>query len=238
MERLSLDTFIGAADDPELSQYKVLAALKIYSDMLHKNKLYPSFGDLVEVINSINQLQHQKAILDEMSPKSLKGFDYDKNELIFESPEDNSDRMKSVFDFISWAMPKINELIEEGKAIFDFVDANTQIAELGIMPLYNKEGYFLLVDGSTDSVNVFRYEMYLIGSKKDPLTTLRTKFLYKLENEIAYSLAYEVIKLNLIEKYPDLPNPALYKIDNETGFPFDETVLPVAKRKLIQKLAA
>jgi hypothetical protein len=47
-----------------------------------------------------------------------------------------------------------------------------------------------------------------------------------------------MLKLGLINKFPDLPNPVLYKIETDIDFPFIETVLPVAKRKLIQQLAA
>jgi hypothetical protein len=238
MERLSLNTFIGAADDPELSQYKVLAALKIYSEMLHKNRLYPSFGDLVELITAFQQLRKQKDILDDLSPKEIKGFDFENHKLIYENKTVSDTKMKKVFDSIQWATPRITELIEEGKAIFDYVEESIKINEVGILPLYNKEGYFCVVETDENKINVFRYEMYLVGTKRDPLTTLKTEFLYQVDNEKDFRLLVDVIKFNLIEKYPDLPNPAVYRIDSDTGFPFDETILPVAKRKLIRKLAA
>ncbi len=237
MERLSLDTFIAAADDPELSQYRVLAALKVYSEMLRKNKLYPSFGELAELKNSINNLQKQKVILDELTKSEVNALDFDENGPVFEEDEDSEIKLNAVFAFIEWAIPSINTLLDEGKAIFDFVDKNTHISELGILPLYNKEGYFLIDDSIRNEVNVFRFEMFLVGPDSDPLTTLKSKFLYKLYNDTDYRLAPEVIKLSLIERYPDLPNPPLYRIKNDSGFPFHETVLPVAKRKLMYMLA-
>jgi hypothetical protein len=237
MDRLSLETFIAAAEDPELSQYKVLAALKLYSEMLRKNKLYPTFGELAELKNSINELQKQRVILDELTRSEVRALDFDENGPVFEENEETDDKMNAVFKFIDWATPQIETLISEGKAIFDFMETNTQISELGIIPLYNKEGYFLIDDNIRNEINVFRYEMFLVGPEDDPLTTLKSRFLYKIYNDTDYRLAPDVIKLSLIERYPDLPNPALYRIKNDIGFPFHETVLPVAKRKLMQFLA-
>ena len=53
MEALNLSTFIKAADDIELSKYRVLAILRKYSESLHKNKLYPALAELISIKNEL-----------------------------------------------------------------------------------------------------------------------------------------------------------------------------------------
>jgi hypothetical protein len=40
----------------------------------------------------------------------------------------------------------------------------------------------------------------------------------------------------LIAEHRELPNPATYLCQTELDFPFQETILPVAKRKLLRRL--
>ncbi|HUI09689.1 MAG TPA: hypothetical protein VL221_05125, partial [Bacteroidota bacterium] len=48
----------------------------------------------------------------------------------------------------------------------------------------------------------------------------------------------EALKLEIMKSHPDLPNPATFRCDVDIDFPFVETLLPVAKRKLMACLAA
>ena len=47
----------------------------------------------------------------------------------------------------------------------------------------------------------------------------------------------ETIKQEIIKERTDLPNPATYHLDTELDFPFSETIMPVAKRKMISHIA-
>jgi hypothetical protein len=44
------------------------------------------------------------------------------------------------------------------------------------------------------------------------------------------------VKLDLVTEHRDLPNPATYHFETDLEFPFTETLLPVAKRKLMRYL--
>lgn len=48
----------------------------------------------------------------------------------------------------------------------------------------------------------------------------------------------EKIKEELIKERNDLQNPATFFLDTELDFPFTETIMPVAKRKMISHIAA
>jgi hypothetical protein len=45
------------------------------------------------------------------------------------------------------------------------------------------------------------------------------------------------VKLKLIEERKDLPNPATFFFDTDLALPYQETLLPVAKRRMMRVLA-
>ena len=140
-------------------------------------------------------------------------------------------------DFINWALPEISGAIEEGKAIFDFVNDNINLHEVGIVPIYKNDGYFFISDIKNELMKIYRFEMSLFSTQENPLRTLKSKLvdLISLKTPMA-SLPYE-LKQNTLKKYQDLPNPSCYYFEMDIDFPFVETILPVAKRKLVRQLA-
>lgn len=238
MESLNINTFTSSAEDRELSEYKVLAALKNYSEQLHKNLLYPAFGELVELFHSLNSLIGKRDNFINMK-KRITGIDLQKKSFIYEKDnyEIDGDNLSNVFEFIFWAMPKIGEVFNEGAAIFDFVESQISIKEIGLVPFYKDEGYFFVPDHKRKEINVFRFQISLIINSDIPFKSLKTFFLESIPNG-SEAVLPETIKLELINKFPDLPNPATYNVCTELDMPFDETILPIAKRKMMRQLAA
>lgn len=238
MDSLTLETFIRAAEDLELSQYKVLAYLKKYTDALHANKLYPAFTDLIDLGNELHYLMDQLTNYDKSFVLNQKSLGIEQNLNFFEEPDQNTNDINLVFKFINWAMPTIEEAIDEGIAIYDFVNANISIDHVGILPLYRNEGYYFIPDNQSEATHVYHFDMSLFSTDASPLRTLKTTMLDVIDNEELKQKSFESIKLDLIKKFPELPNPAVYNIKTDLDFPFIETILPVAKRLLVRKLAA
>ncbi|MGK9368339.1 hypothetical protein ACSSWA_05525 [Melioribacter sp. Ez-97] len=239
MEHLDLNIFITSADDAELAEYKLLAALKNYKEEFHKYRLYPFFGEIVEVSNQLHQLINSKEEFNKLRSKKITGIDLENQQLIYEYTEENlsEEKISRVFSFIEWALPKIKETLEEGAAVYDFVENNIEIKEIGLLPIYKDEGYFFVRDNQERMLYIYKFSMAKVVNSNVPFQSLKTNFLEAFKEE-ATVVPPEAIKLELIKKYPDLPNPATYNLDTDVDFPFNETVLPVAKRKFIRFLAA
>lgn len=237
MEKLELNIFLSAAEDIEYSQYKVLAILNKYSEALRRSKLYPVFSNLIEIGSSLTQIMNQRNYFKENLPRKLMGFDLNKKKAVYEVSRKLSDRINQVFDFIEWAIPKINDELHEAKTIYEFVDENTKLTEVGISPLYKKEGYFIIKDVLQKRINIYRYEMRVIPAREDRFHTLKTKLVETYQEEEIAPVLNEV-KLELARKFSDLPVPATFLFENELDFPFKETIFPVAKRKLMRTIAA
>lgn len=237
METLNLSTFIKAADDIELSKYKVLSTLSSLTSALHKNKLYPALAELISIKNELELLIEQMSLFDAEFVLNLNFADFSEELPLVNPVEYDEDSLILVRDFINWALPEINLAIDEGKAIFDFVDENIQLHEVGIMPIYKNEGYFFIPDVKHDLMKIYRFEMSLFSTEENPLRTLKSKLVDLVSLKAPEAQSPYELKHSLEKKYHDLPNPSCYYFETDIDFPFVETILPVVKRKLVRTLA-
>lgn len=237
METLNLSTFIKAADDLELSKYKVLSILGRYSNALHKNKLYPALAELISIKNELDLLVEQMSLFDAEFVLNLNFADFSEDIPLSNPVQYDEDSLTKVTEFIKWALPEIDKAIDEGKAIFDFVDENIQLHEVGIMPVYKNEGYFFIPDVKHDLMKIYRFEMSLFSTEENPLRTLKSKLVDLISLQAPETKSPYELKHGLVKKFTDLPNPSCFSFETDIDFPFVETILPVAKRKLVRCLA-
>jgi len=237
MNRMSLDTFISGERDLELNQYKVLGGLKEYRAEFNKKKLYPAIADLVNLADQLQEIIKQKNNLEISFPKYIKEYDVKNKKIIYDSLEKLSPNIEFLFDLVEWALPKITEAIEEGLAIHEYVDENLSIEQVGILPLYKEEGYFIIPDNVGLILQIHRFECSLFSSEIEKFRALKTKFIKTIE-KVVIDKTPETIKLDLIKEFEDLPNPATFVCETDLDFPFTETIFPIAKRKLMAQLAA
>jgi hypothetical protein len=239
MERISIESFFTSETDLEMNQYRILGGIRKVCDDFDKKKIYPALATLIELKQSIDKIKDEKNNLNKNFPKRIKGFDIKKQKVIYESPGSikHSDNIESIFALIEWALPYINEAIDEGIVLFDFVDKNITLEQVGVLPMYKDEGYFMVTDNAAFELQVHRYECTLFSSGRENYRALKTKFV-KSERQIKIMRSPESIKHELIKERKDLPNPATFLFDSDLDFPFTETIFPVVKRKLISHIAA
>jgi hypothetical protein len=237
MQHLSLNTFLAAGPDRETNQFLVLSGLRsYYQDFMH-NRLYPALAELTSLLSALNDVVQQQTGLKQHMPQELKSIDLANKRLVFEDVNYEKTNFELVIELITWALPLIGRAVEEGRRIHDFVDENLVVEEVGLVPAYREEGYFFIPENRLSMLHVMRYEVSLFSSERDRYRTLKTKLLRSLGRQ-PFHRSPESIKLELVEQHHDLPNPATFHFETDLDFPFSETILPVAKRKLMARLAA
>ena len=143
--------------------------------------------------------------------------------------------MGELESIINFALPQIKDSLQEGSVIYEYVESQCEISPVGVTPLYAKEGYLFVTQPPEKETNIYRYQMTIFEGSQEQLRSLNTEFIERVEKNP--SNTYERLKLELIRKFKDLPNPAAYLILARMKFPFAETLMPVAKRLFVKHIS-
>lgn len=235
MNKLSETWIVDGTIDFEVKKYTLLAYLQKVKECFDENKIYPQLSDLFFHYNNLTSLKTNKNYLKEQFPKRLTGIQIENLELIYEEMIADNTLMLEIEEIMHYATQRFKNAISVGSEICSFVESKLAINPIGIMPLKLDEGYFFLSVGKKHSTRVYSYRMTLFERHSEKYRSLSTTFISEWERNFVNS--YENIKLNLIKVQKNMPHPAVYAIETELAFPLEETILPVAKRTLVQHIS-
>jgi hypothetical protein len=236
MKSLSETWFAEGNIDFELKKYTLLAYLQEINKYFTENKLYPQLGDVIFHYNNIVSFRENKKFLQEHFPKKLNGMQLEKLQVLYEQLIQDDELMQELEDIIHYSAGKIRTTINNGTAIYEFVEQKINITPVGIIPLDIQEGYFFLSTHDTKSTRVYHYRLSIFEKHDEKYRSIKTAYIDRWHRSLANT--YEHIKSELIRHRSDLPNPAVYSIESALAFPVDETLLPVAKRSLVKYITA
>jgi len=236
MKTLSETWFAEGRIDFELKKYTLLAYLQEVTKYFNENKLYPQLADIIFHYNNIIAFRENKKYLQEHFPKKMTGIQMEKLQLLYEQMIGDDELMQELEDIIYYSAGKMKNAIQNGTGIYEFVEDKMDIAPVGLIPLDTQEGYFFLSSGNERSTGVYHYRLSIFEKHDEKYRSIRTLFIDNWKRSI--SGTYEHIKSDLIKRWNDLPNPAVYSIETTLRFPVDETLLPIAKRRLVKFISA
>ncbi len=236
MNKLTLDTFLYV-DDFELSQYKILDCLKSYSSDFRKNRIYPALADLSELNIIFKEIEKDDASLGDLFIQQFYKKSLADDNLLVEPVEISNGEFESVLELIEWFRPFMKETMEEGKALYDFVKKNLQLEQIGAVKNDNEKGFILIPDNEDNLLQVLSFEV--VAAKYGTRTTrkLNTYLIDSVPLDFVNETPEDAI-LSLFEKYPQMPDSTTFIFKTDLDFSFADTILPVAKRKLMARLAA
>lgn len=232
MKTLSETWFAEGRIDFELKKYTLLAYLQEVNKYFSENKLYPQLADIIFHYHNIVAFKENKKHLQEHFPKKMTGLQMEKLQLLYEQMVDDDELMQELEDIIHYSSVKMKGAIQSGTGIYEFVEDKLDISPVGLIPLDTKEGYFFLSSGNEKSTGVYHYRLSIFEKHDEKYRSIRTLFIDNWKRSI--SSTYEHIKSELIKRWKDLPNPAVYSIETDLQYPVDETLLPIAKRRLVK----
>ncbi len=235
MEKLSKDWLTEGLIDFEYKKYVLLGYLQTVRNSFNKVELYPFLGDLVFHYRNLNAVKDNKALIRDAFPKELSLEDFKKLELSYRKLIEDDSVMSELEAIIDFALPQIKDSVAEGSVIYEYVESNCEISPIGVTPLYAREGYLFVTQPPEKETRIFRYQMSIFEGSQEQLRSLNTEFVDCVEKNLVNT--YEQLKLMLVRRFKDLPNPAAYLIHTRMKFPFTETLMPVAKRLFVKHLS-
>jgi len=198
------------------------------------SRVYPWLAEMIDHYRNTLAVKENGEKL--KAKGELKGINWKKMKLEFEKSSEEFELMNEIKSIIEFALPLMQQNIHEGKGIYDQVEENLKLQAVGITPLKTDEGYLLLkCDGET-AIHIYNYQLSFYTLQDERVRSLRTEYLGP--REITFSYTPEKIKQDLILEKKELPNPAVYTIQCNMHVPLQETLLPIAKRYFVSRIAA
>jgi hypothetical protein len=231
---LSETWFMEGYIDFELQKYRLLAYLHEVKRSFNETKLYPQLSDIVNHYNNLLAFRNNKRFLQDQFPKRIDAINMQKLELVYEHMLADHELMQELEEITRFAVDEMKGTISEGAEIYDFVERQLLIEPVGIIPLYKNEGYVFLRYGSFSEVRIYSYNITIFEHKDARYRGIKMEYMESRVKNLANT--YEQIKLDVIRACRTLPNPAVYKVEFPQAVPFQETLLPIAKRVLVRHI--
>jgi hypothetical protein len=232
MKTLNLNWLTDGIVDVEYKKYILLAYLTAIKTEFAEKKLYPAFTDLIFHYQNLVELKNNKQLLHEQFPQRISKTDFHKLELLYKKIVEDDETMKIIEEIVYFSLPLFNEALSNGKEIYEYFAQNIEITPVGITPVYTDEGYALLNEHTRRETKVYRYQITIFENIREKYRGINMEYV----ETVPFSLAntYENIKGNLTKKYSILPNPATFVVVAKVPCPFENSLLPIAKRSLVQ----
>ena len=235
MKELPHDWLTRGHIDFEYKKYLLLAYLQEVKKEFHAQRLYPFLSDVVSHYNNLLIIKEKGEQLKNAFPKRLTKADLQKLRLLYERLEEDEPLMQELNDILSFSLPQMKAALEEGREIYEFIESKVSLSPVGVFPLYAKEGYLLIQERVKVETKIFRYELTVFNSAQEKYRALNLSYLESVRRSLAHS--FEHMKMDLVKRFPELPNPATYLLAVDIPCPYQETLLPIAKRTLVRELS-
>ncbi len=221
--------------DEEYKQYILLAWLKKWQSEFEQVKLYPAIDALSQQQQDLMLLLNQFKEMENHLSSEIIGLDFGEKRLIRKQLQEPSEFTAYLERMASFALPKIQEQLNEGASIQSFVANQLKLEPIGVLPLYKNEGYVLLQTEQSKALSLYRFSLSMIELVENQVHRLQ---LHLIERKTKSSFqTLEQLKLELIKKFRELPNPATFVLHSKLHFPETETLVPLCKRMLVNELS-
>lgn len=234
MKKLEKNWITAPIIDTEYKQYVLLAYIQEIKSSYNELKIYPHLSELIDQYCELIQLKDNQVQLAERFPKTLKSFDANEMKLVFSKKITEENWAEEVSNIIEMAIPFLKETIQEGKDIYEEIEKNIFVESVGVEPIKNDEGYFILNASGFNETLVYGYKVSLYETPDDKYRAIHTKYAAAFVKNLSITNHY--IKLEMIKQYPEIPHPSVYAFDSNYAIPVDATYLPIAKRMVTKKV--
>ncbi|GAB5523133.1 MAG: hypothetical protein Roseis2KO_10050 [Roseivirga sp.] len=232
MQKLDKDWITSGLIDFEYKKYVLLAYLQHVQNNFDEARLYPFLSDLIAHYQDARSFKNRKTLLKSGFPKEITKIDLEQLKLSYESMTQDSELMEALEEIVEYALPEMKATLGMGKELYDTVESDLHIEPVGIVPLYRDEGYVMLEMAPGRKTDIYQYKISKFMMSGEGFRSIYLKLIKSMRRGLGET--FEGIKLGLIKTYKTLPNPATFLLQAHRPYPVKETVVPIAKRLVLQ----
>ncbi|MBT6438845.1 MAG: hypothetical protein HOB26_10720 [Flavobacteriales bacterium] len=216
---LSENWITDKTTDFEYKKYTVLAYLQSVYKSFGLKELYPVLPSLDNHHNQLELFIHNKQAINEIAHKRIIGIDWKKLKLNYDHEIKMS--LPHIDRIVDFTLPLFKNAIENGETLKEEIQSAISIEPLGIVPLYQNEGFLLFHPPAKKTTWVYRYSCNTL--------THSGSYIYKYVTDYALSIKNTFYEIkSTLATFSELKTPATYLISSENHYPAKEAFIPLA----------
>ena len=233
MNRHKIYSLTNPGEDEEIARYKILGVLKEYLSNIRKNKLYPTLTDLVSL-----SVKLENMIVKTLEPNESANNVYPDSEeeeiYIYGNLDSGEEPYDDTNEMIKWTRQQLYPILDEGIAVYEFVEENLHFQLINGVPFSKDNGYMVIPEHKTGQFNVYSYHCILFKTDAAPIKSIKTLYLQSIpiNNEEKISDQFQT----MINNIGNISLPVFY-CDTDLDFPYEETIFQIARKKLLKILS-
>lgn len=235
MKKLQPDWFTQNWLDAEYQKYVVMAYLQTVRQNFTDDKLCPDLPELRSHYADGINFSRGKDTLNAAFPKRVTGVTGPPPRVEYQSEVTDPAYMTEMDDIMEFALPRFQAMLMEGQQRWADIAGSLTLAPVGLMPLRPREGYLLLSAANQSEALVYQFSLMLYSDQEPGGRMVQLRYVEAVRMSLVNT--FENIKLDLIRRYSQLPNPATYRLETTRTYPVQETLLPIARQLLAQAVA-
>ena len=235
MKKLQSDWFTQNWLDAEYQKYVLMAYLQAVQQNFTADKLYPDLPDLRSHYADGIRFSRSKGTLNAAFPKRVSGVTGPPPRIEYQPEVTDPAFMTEMDAIMEFALPRFQEMLAEGQQRWADIAGSLILAPVGLMPLRPEEGYLLLYVTNQSEAQVYQFSLTLYSDQEPGGRMVRLRYVEAVRTSLVNT--FENIKLDLIRRHRQLPNPATYRLETTRTYPVQETLLPIARQLLAQAVA-
>ncbi len=235
MKSLNNDWITEGLIDVEYKTYLLLAYLAEVRSQFNAQKIYPGFTDLLHHYKNVLSVKSGRETMKNAFPKELTSADWESMKLEFESKEKDNDFFGVMDEIIEYSIPAMKQHLDEGTELYKHVEQNLRISEVGLSSPFVETGYFFLCAPPKKEAGIYEYSLTRVHLPDGNYRALHVSHISNFS--LSFTQTFESIKTDLIRSAGSGNRYATYLIESEVVVPWEESLLPVAKRRLVEYLA-
>jgi hypothetical protein len=235
MNELDKNWLTNGLIDFEYKKYVFLSYLTYVQMQFSDKKLYPVLPQIRGHHRQLSAYKEGKSRMAKQFPRNILGLDMRNHTIVVENVIKDPDMLGEVDEIVDYSLSRLDEQVAIGVELLEYIMDQICIEPIGISPINKNEGYLFFLYHSSREVSIYKYELSPVRGLTDD-EQMRTFHISNRRISIANSP--EQIKRDLLRNNKDLPNPATYSISSKVEMPYLETLLPVAKKMLVDRLVA
>lgn len=229
---IDISKITSCGSDWETNRYTFLQTINSWQNDVRKNKLYPALDYSWQLQNKFNDILSENIESKYWLEKEVKGAFIDDRLVVLEKAHQISFQLDNLIDFVKWGLNQNIEILDEAEIIKEFVYENINVSACCDSDKYRGKGYILIPDNKIKVHKIYMYELSINWLANEPVEYLDLELLRSVPFEFVKESTSQLMS-EFIEHSQKLYNPMTYICKSDLDFPFNETILPITKAKLL-----